>query len=236
MPTKRTQTYQYKPGDSPLTVSSQFNVTPQQLLQANAGGFPFSTGQTIQIPFQYSAPIGPQPLQFSTPQGPQPAYSGAPPVGYGPNSQPTRPPQPTYPTNTFLSGSGQNVADYYNQNILGLNTTPTELPTSTGAPLPGTQQAGSGGGSQAGATDFQQTKAALYNAANNVPFLQQKRWDDKRKKYITVGQWMRESQRKFNKKGKYVGDRKPKQQQQQVQQSQDYTLANAIINLGVSAG
>lgn len=56
--------YQYKPEDDPLTVASQFGITPQQLISANPGGTPFAVGQTIRIPqaaFQYSSPIGPQP-------------------------------------------------------------------------------------------------------------------------------------------------------------------------------
>ena len=48
-------TYQYKSNDQPDKVAQQLGVTPQQLIQANPGGYPFSTGQTIKIP-----QIGPQ--------------------------------------------------------------------------------------------------------------------------------------------------------------------------------
>ena len=88
---KRNTNYLYKENDDPITVANQFGITPTQLLGANPGGTPFSTGQTINIPFQYNAPIGPQPMI-----GPQPPtmqqygnavasqFGGAAPVGYGP--------------------------------------------------------------------------------------------------------------------------------------------------------
>src|SRR5689334_1617954 len=50
---KRITTYQYKAGDDPVTVAEQYGLTPQQLLDANPGSAPFSTGQTIKIPFMY---------------------------------------------------------------------------------------------------------------------------------------------------------------------------------------
>lgn len=68
------QTYQYQTNDNPTQLAQQFGVTPSQLLNANPGGYPFSTGQTIKIP-QYSSPIGPtQPpgYQGLTPSQAQP--------------------------------------------------------------------------------------------------------------------------------------------------------------------
>lgn len=47
---RRPTPYQYQSNDSPLTVASQNGLTPQQLIDANPGGYPFSTGQTINIP------------------------------------------------------------------------------------------------------------------------------------------------------------------------------------------
>ena len=44
------QPYQYKPDDTPLTVAQQFGIQPKDLINANPGGFPPSTGQTINIP------------------------------------------------------------------------------------------------------------------------------------------------------------------------------------------
>lgn len=66
MPTRRT--YNYQPTDNPLTVAEQFGTTPQQLISANPGGYPFSTGQTINVPYQaynlpnqgYTTPFTPQ--------------------------------------------------------------------------------------------------------------------------------------------------------------------------------
>jgi hypothetical protein len=47
---KYTNTYQYKSNDTPLTVAQQFGVSPQDLINANPGGWPFSVGQTIRLP------------------------------------------------------------------------------------------------------------------------------------------------------------------------------------------
>ena len=60
---KKNQPYIYQENDSPLIVAEQNGITPQNLFNANPGGFPFVTGQQINIPvnpYQYSAPIGPQ--------------------------------------------------------------------------------------------------------------------------------------------------------------------------------
>ena len=88
---KRNTNYLYKETDDPITVANQFGITPTQLLGANPGGTPFSTGQTINIPFQYNAPIGPQPMI-----GPQPApvvpLNQQPPTGYGPGAVPSTSP------------------------------------------------------------------------------------------------------------------------------------------------
>jgi hypothetical protein len=46
----RPNPYKYQSNDSPLTVASQNGLTPQQLIDANPGGYPFVTGQTINIP------------------------------------------------------------------------------------------------------------------------------------------------------------------------------------------
>src|SRR5690349_2336246 len=42
--------YKYQTNDSPLTVAQQNGISPQQLIDANPGGYPFSTGQNINIP------------------------------------------------------------------------------------------------------------------------------------------------------------------------------------------
>jgi hypothetical protein len=91
----RPRTYQYSSQDSPLTVASQFNLQPNQIISANPGGYPFSTGQTINIPtlFQqtlgqrapaYTPPLG----QNRTPSNFQQALQTSYPNAYGPQ-QPT---------------------------------------------------------------------------------------------------------------------------------------------------
>ena len=57
-------TYQYQATDSPQQIASQFGVTTPQLLQANPGGYPFSTGQTIKIPNV------PSPMVYGPPKPP----------------------------------------------------------------------------------------------------------------------------------------------------------------------
>lgn len=62
MPGKPPKTYQYKTGDDPTRVAAQFGVAPRQLLDANPGGYPFSTGQIINIPNYQYTPIQPHRL------------------------------------------------------------------------------------------------------------------------------------------------------------------------------
>src|SRR5690349_9370151 len=42
--------YKYQSGDTPTSVAAQFGLSPQQLIDANPGGWPANTGQTINIP------------------------------------------------------------------------------------------------------------------------------------------------------------------------------------------
>lgn len=92
-------TYKYKvrSGDTPTTLASRFQTTPQAILKSNPGVNQFSTGLTIRIPayrppqipglvgppragllpappragvIQYPAPIGPPQLQYQAPAGP----------------------------------------------------------------------------------------------------------------------------------------------------------------------
>lgn len=65
--------YQYQGQDSPLTVATQYGISPQQLISANPGGYPFSTGQTINIP-----QLGTNPIQQPAVYGPPtPAKQGS---------------------------------------------------------------------------------------------------------------------------------------------------------------
>jgi hypothetical protein len=67
--------YQFGPNDDVVSLASQYNTTPQAIIQANPGGYPFSTGQNLLMPktVQYSAPIGPQPAKLPSVNTPTPA-------------------------------------------------------------------------------------------------------------------------------------------------------------------
>lgn len=67
----RQKTYQYQTGDSPATLAQQFQTTPQELINANPGGYPFTNGQTINVPFQpinYNIGQQQQPKAFEPPR------------------------------------------------------------------------------------------------------------------------------------------------------------------------
>ena len=53
-------TYIYRNGDNPNNIASQYGITVQQLLDANPGGTPFTTGQSVMIP---QFPTAPQIIQ-----------------------------------------------------------------------------------------------------------------------------------------------------------------------------
>jgi hypothetical protein len=227
--------YQYKPDDDPVTVAQANGITPEQLIQANPGGYPFSAGQNINIPmlpplvqnninqrgrgyggpYQYGTTAAPSLLQQRIDQGQQQGQLlttrpqsrlGA---NYGPGyqMQPSinPPPSSTYGTD-----------DSWYRPATPVVTTPTS-PT-------GNQN--SGGPDN---TDFANTAAARYNAANNIPFLQQSRWDPKRRKYISVGQWLRQNRR--GGRGRGGGGKKPPEQKQQ-----EFTLTNSFLDFNISAG
>src|SRR5688572_12797605 len=88
MPTKRP--YQYQPGDSPLTVANQFNLQPQQIISANPGGYPFSAGQTINIPSAAVNPYAPTLAAQGTSQ-PRPAQQATGIAGLAIRSRPVAP-------------------------------------------------------------------------------------------------------------------------------------------------
>lgn len=79
----------------------------------------------------------------------------------------------------------------------------------------------------AGNTDYANTAAAQYYKEQGTPFLEQKRWDPQRKKYISVGKWLKQSRRGGRRRG---GDDRPQKRKQ------EYALANTIIDFGLSAG
>lgn len=63
---------------------------------------------------------------------------------------------------------------------------------------------GIGTGIDEGATMTPSQLEARYwkNRETEAEFLKQKRWDEKRKRYISVGQWMKQERNKYNKHGK----------------------------------
>lgn len=238
--------YQYRPEDTPVTLADQFGVTPQQLIQANPGGFPFSVGQQIRVPtFQYSAPIGPNPAVTDPgrgtmlPSNPMGSVQNAnlamrgrgyqPPGTYAQSEQGV-PASTGYGTDDswYRTTAQANAAAAAQQRINQGLPPPNQGPT-------GNLNNGYGGFQNKGGadnTDFNQTAAAQYNAANNIPFLNQKRWDPKRRKYITVGQWLKQNRRG----GRGRGARGGGGSNGGGGGSFDAALANSIIDFGVSAG
>jgi hypothetical protein len=235
--------YQYKPDDDPVTVAQQNGITPEQLIQANPGGYPFSAGQNINIPmlpplvqnninqrgrgyggpYQYAqAPAAaPSLLQQRIDQGQQPQSRLGANYGPGYQMQPSinPPPSSAYGTDDSWYRPAAPAA--------GVITTPPGPAGATGNPNNGYGgfEPIRGGDN----TDFANTAAARYNAANNIPFLQQSRWDPKRRKYISVGQWLRQNRR--GGRGRGGGGKKPPEQKQQ-----EFTLTNSFLDFNVSAG
>lgn len=50
MPKKKDVPYLYGQNDTPVSVANQYGITPQELINANPGGWPFQTGQNIVVP------------------------------------------------------------------------------------------------------------------------------------------------------------------------------------------
>jgi hypothetical protein len=71
--TWKNQPYQYQANDDPVSLANQHGITPQQLIDANPGGYPFSQGQTVSIPQYVHTP--------TTPQASNPTQSGFTPAG-----------------------------------------------------------------------------------------------------------------------------------------------------------
>lgn len=70
--TWKNQPYQYQANDTPVSVANQYGITPQQLIEANPGGYPFSQGQSINLPQQMQVPqqaAQPQALDETKPYG-----------------------------------------------------------------------------------------------------------------------------------------------------------------------
>jgi hypothetical protein len=61
--------YKYTDTDDPVTLAAQNGISPQQLLDANEGGYPFSVGQTVNLPTWKELPASTAPAA-TTPQQP----------------------------------------------------------------------------------------------------------------------------------------------------------------------
>lgn len=241
--------YQYKPEDDPITVANQFNVTPQQLLAANPGGTPFSTGQTIKIPktlqavMQYEAP--PTLLeQWQNKKEPAPTWQDRAALGVENGYEPQ-----SYLNIIKRLGRGEDVNLSPEQRRFlenALNTPAAQAAQAAQAAATGqtpgafdpTKPYGGFTNDDPANTDYANTKAAQYYAAAGTPFLQQQRWDPQRKRYVSLDKLLRQG--KLDLQGNWHRRRRGGggggRQAQQAQASQDYTLANSLINFSASSG
>jgi hypothetical protein len=232
---KKNQPYIYSDNDNPINLAEQNGITPQQLFEANPGGTPFSVGQQINIPtaspFQYSAPIGPQPASLLQQRMAQPVQS---PYDLAQRGRGANVNGSLYDMRGRGYGQATSVDQINAMRGRGTGVTnnlPMNAYEDVQAGPTGNVNNGYGGFENKGGpdnTDFANTAAAQYNAANNIPFLQQSRWDPKRRKYISVGQWLRQNRRGGRGRG---GGKKPPEQKQQ-----EFTLTNSFLDFNVSAG
>lgn len=240
---KRNTSYQYGDGDDPIKVANQFGITPTQLLAANPGGSPFVTGQNINIPFQYSAPqttIGPQPAnppaavqQYNAPIGPQPAMSTfQTPPGYGPNSQPTRPPQP------FGSGYGTDDS-WFRTTAQNTAANAANQRIQTGTMNPPAGASGDFYGYERDPETGRSIRVVKNSATSN--FLKELRWDPQARRYVSIGKLLKQG--KLDLKGNWhTSSRRQKQQKnlerkkKQQTQKEDFTLSNSLISFSASSG
>jgi hypothetical protein len=240
-----TNPYIYQPTDDPISLANQFGLTPQQLLAANPGGFPFSTGQRINLPFQPRAEMGysprPTPYTYSgpanaappgyasnyqAPQTPGPATApnslgGVGNVPYGPQRPPGNTPAPGI---NYMLGRGGGQTAVLPKGLNYQRWTPG-LNGGGGVPDP-TKPYGGFTNDDPTNTDYKNTKAAQYYEATGTPFLDQKRWDPGKKKYISIRQWMKGSRRGGGGGGGGGGKQK----------KQEFAIANSIIDFGLAAG
>jgi hypothetical protein len=242
MPGPNPYQYQVGPADDPVTLSSQFGVTPQQLLAANPGGAPFSVGQTINVPmlppltqaninqrgrgatgpYQYAAPASLGVSGTASLGGPV----QRPPVGYGPNALAPAV-QPT--------GYGTDDSWYR----------PPTTATTPNAPVnqlaaPGTTPNTSGGDFYGYERDPETGRSVrVIKNSSTSNFLKELRWDPQRRRYVSIGSLLRSG--RLDIKGNWRGKRRgggggQARKQQQEQNKQDFSLSNSLISFGGSSG
>lgn len=249
-----TNPYIYKPNDNPLSVANQFGVTPQQLISANPGGTPFTTGQTVNIPtvnpYQYTAPIGPQPPASSPPSltamgvpqavAPYTAtpFQSAPsrlgvPRGhtqpdffYGPNVNVGNPNTP------YMMGRGGGQTNVLPEGLNYQRQVPGS-PTGT----PGTLSTGDFYGYERDPETGRSVRVVKNSSTSN--FLNELRWDPQSRKYVSIGRLLKQG--KLDLKGNWHRQSRRQRQtnnrkQQQQQQRDDFTLSNSMISFSASSG
>ncbi len=252
---RRPTSYQYKPGDNLSNLSNQYGVTEQQILQANPGGFPFSTGQVISIPSHLPGLNATSNLQN---QPLQPAAQG---YGLGPPRM-TQPyayaasPAGTLPTLNPAAFAGGLASPYQQQTDAAVYQQSQTHPNpglanrgNTGVPVTGFRgpapmdaglQAAANGGvlpSKTGNSDFMNTKFMQEYAANGTPLERQLRWDPKTKKYITVGRWLKLQDR--DRRRDHIARSRQRKEQQAAQaavRNDSATVSNTFINFNASSG
>lgn len=231
--------YLYKPEDSPLTVANQFGITPNQLLTANPGGYPFSQGQQINIPaanpYQYSAPIGPQPPTLLQQRMAQPVTT--PPVSrlgtpYGPNyrAQPSINPPP--------SGAYGTDDSWYAPAAPAAGTTP-QTPGGTTSPVAPTLAGGDFYGYERDPETGRSVRVIKNSASSN--FLNELRWDPQRRRYVSIGRLLKQGKLDLKGNWRKQSNRQRRnaaiERKQQIQtQKDDFTLSNSLISFSASSG
>jgi hypothetical protein len=229
--------YQFKPEDNPLSVAQQFGVTPQQLLEANPGGYPFSTGQTIKVPqtFQYNAGTS----NDMRGRGYNPAASSYDPAmrGRGANANVSN-------FDMRSRGYGQPGAidqlndmrgrGYGQTNILAPETGVWEDPAAT---TPTTPEKGQFYGYERDPETGRSVR--VIKDSSSASLLNEMRWDPQRRRYVSIGRLLRQG--KLDLRGNWHNSSRrqnqsnARQRRQQTQQ-QDMTLSNSLISFSASAG
>jgi hypothetical protein len=237
------------PSDSALTTGLTFN--PNGTYVANP--FPTTAQNGMQGGFGSGLPTTspiPQVTMPSTVPGYIPSVM-QPPVsvtfpGVGTqNTYTVQPPVPTVSTNPRPPAHGQGsftqqaaMEGVLSRLDMGDMSVISQIPKADLEAMGLADLAATIGGGTGENTDFQKTEAFKYNQANQIPLMAQKRWDEKKRKFISVGEWMRQERKKYNRKGKYVGDkaanRKRAQQQAAAEQpASDGEYHGSIQQIGV---
>jgi hypothetical protein len=255
MPGPNPYQYQFGANDDPVSVASVYGVTPQQLLAANPGGAPFTTGQMINIPtpaanYQYSTPGSPAPTSLGVSANARPWWglgagrtTGTPAPGisiddmrgrgYGQQSPTAANPAPG---TSYMWGQGGGQTSTLPAGLNYQRFDPT-----TPAAAPGTTPNTSSGDFYGYERDPETGRSVrvVKNAATGGDFLKELRWDPQRRRYVSIGSLLRSG--RLDIKGNWRGRRGgggggQARKQQQEQNKQDFSLSNSLISFGASSG